>query len=185
MKVKGIGIGTNAVALAAAALVLVAGLDARAQSCAALANEIRTHAPGWSLEIGVVSAQANKISTYSIGTIKWDPQTQRIVTYWEGQQTFSDRRYYIFDNSGVPTRLIAQNFAISPPSSVEKTELFMSSNGSSVSIHNLTWNYWISINNPTCSDGVLYGFGTPVGNANGGRPAMYIIARGQWIGDIG
>jgi hypothetical protein len=81
-------------------------------------------------------------------------------------------------------RFSAQNFATVPANSVEQIKVYMAGDGSSVSIHNLTWNYWIRIDDPTCSDGILYGFGTPVGS-DGSASAMYIISPGDRIGEIG
>jgi hypothetical protein len=181
-------IGLKLATLSAAALLLTTGLEVRAQGCEPLANEIRNLLPGEALTLSIVSAQSNAISTYAdTASVKWDPQSQRIVAYTSGNQTFSDRRYFyaeIIDTLFPPMRFSAQNFATVPANAVEQIKVYMAGDVSSVSIHNLTWNYWIQIDDPTCSDGILYGFGTPVGN-DGSASAMYIISPGVHIGEIG
>lgn len=167
----------------AGSLVLMAatflvGQGAQAQTCQDMVNDMKTRSlGGHTIYVNVSSSQANKIAT-TVGRpvyggevfVAWDGTklTSEHARGYVGFQQFSDRNH----TSSVGA---AQNFS-TQYNLTEYVDLSISGTGSSATIVNRSWNYTINIPQLTCSDGVMFGFGTPIGNANGGRPALYVIS---------
>lgn len=164
------------------ALIGALGASVRAQNCKPMMDSLNAKTQNtdpvrccWVLRATVASGQANKLDTFTgrtdiytnRGALMWASPDGSFSPYTPGEMQFSDRV-----NSAVDSN---QNFSV-VPSAVEKINVAIAQGGSSATIKNLTWGYTITIQNPVCSDGLMYGFGTPVGNTNAGRPAMWIIA---------
>lgn len=161
---------------------------ADAQTCLQMVNDMRSQLllPNTGIAITVTSSQANKISTSSgrepfggAARVWWDPgylpggalSTGSGVYAGAnaGSMQFSDRNNTNYVSGA------AQNFSTQAPH-LEGFELHIFNNGTQARIHNRMWGYDIDIPALTCSDGLMYGFGSPIGNWNGGLSAMYVFS---------
>lgn len=169
---------TKSGGLPVAALVLGVTLQASAafgQSCTAFVNQMISEGRlGNSLVFEMVSSQANRLSTVVTGWAFWDG-TAMDTNNVNVTQRFSDRYRQVSASGTNPA--FTQN--LDPFfTSREYLHLRFSAGAGgdlSLSVQNTTWGYQISFQSLSCSDGVIYGFGTPIGNANAGRPAMYVF----------
>lgn len=66
-----------------------------------------------------------------------------------------------------------QNFSVHPPH-MEGVDFYLSA--SYLVIHNRVWGNYLWIPNPQCSNGVMWGLGDPIGNANGQNKALYVFS---------
>jgi hypothetical protein len=170
-----------AAVLVVAATVLL-GRSAQAQTCQQMVSSMKQKAiTGYQTRAFLISSQANKVSSSSgrhpadnsWATLDWDAQNQ-VMTTEKGQGSggwlqFNDRYY-------TPSASFAsQNFSVRY-TQLEYYDLKIDALGTVATIRNYTWNYTITISQLMCSNGLMYGFGNPIGNHNGGKPAMYVLS---------
>lgn len=166
----------------AVAATFLFALNAEAQDCRAVADEMRRqyNQLGNGTRFTIVSGQANKIATNSSGPKVYpDYSTSTFVGIQYGygpppgkaasEMRFSDRNSALFPNG------VSQNFS-ERWGDPEPFNFWMAWDGSTATIWNLKWGYSIVMSQLKCIDGIMYGFGTPIGNANAGRPAMYVLS---------
>jgi hypothetical protein len=165
----------------AVAATFLCALSAEAQDCKAVADEMRRQYTqfGNGTRFTIVSGQANKIATNSSGPKVYpDYSTSTFVAnqygYGPSGWAASEMRFSDRDNALFPSG-VSQNFS-EKWGDPEPFDFWMAWDGSAATIWNLQWGYAIVMSQLTCVDGIMYGFGTPVGNANAGRPAMYVLS---------
>jgi len=166
--------------LFAALAVTVASAEVRAQSCTPVINLMKEKsANGLKTTLTVMSHQANTLRAYSGSHIivPGAPQYEARLLFngnWmttatpggvRGLMQFVDRF-----NTAIPP---GQNYSVDPPQ-MDAVDFYLSS--SSIWIYNTRWGNWIAIPNPRCENGVIWGFGDPIGNTNGGRLALYVFS---------
>jgi hypothetical protein len=152
-----------------------------AQSCTSVINLMKEKsANGLKTTLTVMSHQANTLRAYS-GThviVPGAPQYEAKLLFngnWmttatpggvKGLMQFVDRF-----NTAIPP---GQNFSVDPPQ-METVDFYLGA--SSIWIFNHRWGNWTAIPNPRCENGVIWGFGDPIGNTNGaGRLALYTFS---------
>lgn len=154
------------------------------QSCVPFVNQmISEGGQGKTLYFSMVSSQANRLSTVESGWAFWDGVAMD-SNGWGVDQRFSDRYQQIPALGTDPA--FTQNLSYSYPNTEQLRLRFSRGTAGDLAlfVQNLAWGYQISFQSLSCSDGVIYGFGSPIGNANAGRPAMYVIRYyfDYWIG---
>ncbi len=159
---------------------LALGVKAQAQSCLAQVNDMRAHYPTYYTRVFVTSSQANKVSSSAAralnnlltsgALLSWDgAQMTTLGVAGTGELQFNDRL-----NPGQAPNT-SQSFSVTP-SQRDNFSLSISADGTVVKIIDNRWGSTLTINNPTCSNGIMFGFGTPIGNTNGGNLAMYVFS---------
>lgn len=163
-------------------LVALFSVSAHAQSCANTVAEMAAKsAQGYRTSLTYISYQANGLSSYAGRTfeayLKWDGSrmSSRATGGHAGSIQFSDRSHGIYGCTPAQAWDCphVQDFTIYSES-MESVDVYLTS--STIQIYNNKWGYWITISNPQCANGVIWGLGTPVGNANGSNRAVYVFS---------
>lgn len=149
-----------------------AATSADAQTCMQMVDDmVANKLANRGVWMYIASSQANKVSTSTMGASMAVHGIRRMGSFYPGAEApmqFSDRM-----NTSYPH----QNFDINNGhTELVDVEVWINPDGTaSAFIHNLVYNFYLNIPNLTCNNGMMYGFGTPIGNANLGRSAMYIL----------
>jgi hypothetical protein len=150
---------------------LLCASDAHATNCENYLAPFVAWASGYDhVEATITSNQSNGLASASVNyqervRMKMSsPQgyLTNAISDWRvsrGKWTFSDRV------SG------SQPFSINSPDAID---VYIAWNGSVMYIYNAPWSAWITISPLTCEQGLIYGFGNPVGNH--GALALYVFA---------
>jgi hypothetical protein len=167
--------------------VTLSSMSARAQSCTPVFNQMKSFWQLYQLKtsITMMSNQTNTLRTYAGAhqPVEGSPQYEaRMVPHENGSwlttavpggvpglQQFSDR---------FSTTITArdQNYSVDLPH-LETIDIWMGENV--VMLFNRNYTYTITINNPRCENGVIWGFGEPIGNHNTrGSRALYVFSYG-------
>lgn len=165
-------------ALAAVVCTGLLASGAHAQTCQDMVNEMKQRSlAGSPTFVTISSSQGNKITT-TAGRPTHDGQvwlmwngfqmTSEVAGGYVGRVQFNDRNQPIVTNA-------AQSFS-TRESQNEYLDMSIASTNTSITLRNRTWGYTINIPQVTCSDGLMFGFGTPVGNGNGGRSALWVFS---------
>jgi len=184
MRMTGVSGGLGLAMVVGVALL---GFEARAQSCVSMIDGMRSRSPGEYTVVSVTSSQANKLSSSAASVNASGFSTGAYLT-WNGYEMSSfgsngisgSLQYNDRNNPGYVTGA-AQNFS-THAGQTDGFAISIFGDGTRVVIRNLVWNNTIVIENPICTDGIMYGFGTPVGNHNGTNPdgsvrkAMYVFS---------
>lgn len=145
--------------------------DAHAMNCADYLAPFVAWGSGYNhVEATITSNQSNGLVSASVNyqqrvRMKMSgPQgyLTNAISDWRvsrGKWTFSDRI------TG------SQPFTISWPDAID---VYVAWNGYAMYIYNAPWNAWITISPLTCEQGLIYGFGNPIGNP--GTLALYVFA---------
>ena len=116
------------------------------------------------VEISITSQQDGNLATYvGASTLAWDG-----IYYLSSQGYRSLNPPSLFSDriSG------AQPFSIAAEA-VDEIDVWLDPTGK-LWIRNNRWGTWATVSNPTCTNNVLYGFGTRIGNSPG-APTLYTM----------
>jgi hypothetical protein len=163
-------------AVAVTAAAFLGAAQAHAQTCSQLIDQMKAASDsGLGTYLSISSSQANKITTssgvgLSSAVLFWNIDRMTSGIGYDGRFQFNDR-----NNSGYVNGA-SQNFSMLSQST-EAFQVWIVKEGTNAraSIRNRVWGNYLDI--PlTCSNGIMYGFGTAIGNANGALPAMYVFS---------
>jgi hypothetical protein len=168
----------NATTLAFAAF-LMAGLKAEAQTCQQLMTELATRSATEVPMVFIAASQANKL-TMSAARVGYPGASGGAFLFFDGANwTSSENSDFAakmqFNDRINPGSLsgTSQNFA-SKHSLIDQLHVKIAPDGSVVDLTNLRWRNTMKIQNPTCSNGLMFGFGQAFGNNS--PPAMYVLS---------
>lgn len=151
---------------------------AHAQACDSVIAEMQSkYRSGFKTSITIMSQQANAVSEFSgpgagVSGVTSDARlvpasstamSSSVAGGSVGLIEYSDRTPGTYGYSAAPKN-------------TERFDVYISA--TYFYIHNLRWGNYQWVFNPRCENGIMWGFGTAVGNANGSNRALFVLSYG-------